>query len=111
LKFIALDLRSRCGGVLGMLDRNWGRLMNAHVQTALEEIAKKAGAIVRCKVCRNEWIAAGDSDAASMAHVMAANAWKGGEFRSASFDEVRDLMTAVLRDANAHCFSCGQGSN
>ena len=85
--------------------------MNAHVQSTLEEIAKKAGAIARCKACRNGWIAADDNDAESAAYAMAASAWRGGEFRSASFDEVRDGLTAMLRDADAHSISCDRGSD
>ena len=85
--------------------------MNAQAQSALEDIAKNAGAIVRCKACRNGWIAAADGKTEAAAYALAAGAWKGGEFRCASLSEVRDVMSTVLRDADAHCFSCGRGSD
>lgn len=81
--------------------------MNAHVQIALEEIAQQAQAVVKCEICRNNYVIADDEDAESRAYAMATNAWKSGEFRSAPLDEIRGAMKAVLRDANHRCPSCG----
>ena len=80
--------------------------MNAHVQIALEEIAKKAGAVVPCEICENYDVIADDDEAEAKAYAMAANEWKGGAFRTTSLEEVRSLMKAVLRNANYRCPSC-----
>jgi hypothetical protein len=80
--------------------------VNAHVQIALEEIAKKTGAIVPCELCGNFDVIADDDDAEGMAYAMATNEWKRGAFRSTSLEEVCSLMKAVLRNANYRCPSC-----
>jgi hypothetical protein len=84
--------------------------MNAHIQDELNEIAKKSEAIISCPICRNYMIIADDDDAESQAYAMATNAWKRGDFRSASLEEVRAAMKSVLRDANFKCPSCDRDS-
>jgi predicted RNA-binding Zn-ribbon protein involved in translation (DUF1610 family) len=80
--------------------------MNAHIEEALNEIAKKAEAIIPCPHCHNYQIIADDDDAESKAYAMATAAWKRGEFRGVSLKEVRTEMKSVLRDANFTCPSC-----
>ena len=80
--------------------------MNAHVQIALEEIAKEAGAIIPCEICGNYDVIAFDDDAEAKAYGIATNEWKQGAFRTTSLEEVRSLMKAVLRNANHRCPSC-----
>ena len=80
--------------------------MNAHMQEQLEEIARQAGAVVRCEICRSNDVSADNPVAEKQAYAMATNAWKRHEFRSASLEEVRHLMASVLRDANHRCPSC-----
>jgi hypothetical protein len=55
-------------------------------------------------------IIADDDDAESQAYAMATNAWKRGDFRSASLEEVRAAKKSVLRDANFKCPSCDRDS-
>ena len=81
--------------------------MNAHVQEALNEIAKESGAVVSCETCGNNYIRAHDGDAESKAYAMATNAWKDGNFRSASREEILAAMKDVIIDANNECPSCG----
>jgi hypothetical protein len=81
--------------------------MNAHVQIALEEIAQRAQAVVKCEVCHNYYVSADDEEANSLAYAMATNAYKRGEFRTTTLEETRDAMKAVLRDASHRCPSCG----
>jgi hypothetical protein len=81
--------------------------MNAHMTEQLEEIARQAKAIIRCEICRSNYIIADDSDAESQAYAMATDAWKCGEFRSAPLEEVRSVMKSVLDSANHRCPSCG----
>jgi hypothetical protein len=81
--------------------------MNAHVQIALEEIAQQAQAVVKCRICGNNYVSAGDEEAESIAYAMATNACKRGDFRSATLEEIRGAMKSVLRDANDRCPSCG----
>lgn len=83
--------------------------MNAHMREALTVIAKDTGAIVPCGQCgtydlRNEDDAAADS----MAYAMMTNAWKDGQFRSATLEESQKLMANILKSANEHCPSCGR---
>lgn len=42
--------------------------MNAHVQIALEEIAKETGAIIPCEICGNYDVIAFDDDAEAKAY-------------------------------------------
>jgi hypothetical protein len=81
--------------------------MNAHVQIACEEIAQRAQAVVKCSICRNYYISAGDDDAEAMAYAMATNECKRGAFRTSTLEETRGVMAAVLRNANYRCPSCG----
>jgi hypothetical protein len=81
--------------------------MNAHVQIALEEIAQQAQAVVKCAVCRSNYVSACDDEAESLAYAMATNAWKRGEFRSAPLEEIRGAMKSVLCNASYRCPSCG----
>ena len=81
--------------------------MNAHVQIALEEIAQRAGAVVKCETCHSNYISADDEEANSFAYAMATNACMRGEFRSTTLEETRNAMKMVLRDANIRCPSCG----
>jgi hypothetical protein len=80
--------------------------MNSETRPTLEEYAKEAGAIIMCPSCHSNEISAGDSAAESMAYAMATNAWKRGEFRMDSREEIMDLMKSVLTDANIKCPSC-----
>jgi len=88
-------------------DETRRKIMNAHMPGQLEEIARQAEAIIPCKICRNNYVIADDSDAESKAYAMATNAWKCGEFRSAPLEEVRRVMKSVLDSANHRCPSCG----
>ncbi len=80
-------------------------------QPALEDIARRAGAILRCGVCRSGWISALCEETESTALAMTATAWKGGEFRAAPLVDVQAAMRSVLRDANDHRSSCKSGSD
>jgi hypothetical protein len=77
----------------------------------LEEIARHAGAIIPCEICRNYYLIADDQDAESQAYAMATNAWKRGEFRRAPLEEVRHVMKGVLDNANHRCPSCDRISD
>jgi ribosomal protein L37AE/L43A len=82
--------------------------MNSETRPALEDMAKQAGAIVRCPTCHTYDVLAGDSGAESMAYGMATNAWKRGEFGMDSREDIMSEMKSVLQDANIECPSCGR---
>jgi len=62
--------------------------MNGNMQIALEEIAQQSGAVVKCEVCQSHYVIADDEEAESRAYGMATNAWKRGELRSVTREEV-----------------------
>ena len=80
--------------------------MNSETRPTLEDYAKQAGAIVTCATCHTYEVYAGDSDADSKAYAIATNAWKDGEFRMDSREEIMEQMQSVLSDANHKCPSC-----
>jgi hypothetical protein len=79
--------------------------MSAPVDDQMEEIARRAKAIVRCEFCRN-YVAADDPDAEARAYASATDAWEHGGFQGASLEDVRDLLTSVLKNADRRCPSC-----
>jgi hypothetical protein len=80
--------------------------MNSDTRPSLEEFAKQSGAIIPCPTCSSYDISAGDYDAERMAYGMATNAWKSGQFRMDSREEIMSLMKSVLGGANHRCPSC-----
>jgi hypothetical protein len=79
--------------------------MSARIHEQIEEIARRAKAIVRCEFCRN-YVSAGDPDAEARAHATATDAWEHGVFQGASLEGVRELMNSVLKNADRRCPSC-----
>lgn len=80
--------------------------MNAHIQEALIEIAKDAGAIAPCEQCCNYDVRIDDPDADSQAYAMTTNAWKAGELRGLTREDAISQMAICLRSANERCPSC-----
>jgi hypothetical protein len=71
--------------------------MIATIHEALTEIAKKARAIIPCEHCGSYEIIADDEEAELLAHAMAINAWKRGEFGRAPLEAVGSDLQVVLR--------------
>ena len=83
--------------------------MNAHIREAMIVIAKEATAIISCDQCGNYDLRNEDDPAAdSMAYAMMTNAWKVGQFRSASLEECRSALKNILSSANDRCSSCNR---
>jgi hypothetical protein len=83
--------------------------MNAHIQEALIEIAREAGATVPCEVCGNCHLRSYDPEADRMAYAMTTNAWKNGERgfnRGVTREEALAAMKRCLESANDQCPSC-----
>jgi hypothetical protein len=80
--------------------------MNGNMQILLEEIAQESGAVVKCEVCQSNYVIADDDEAESRAYGMVTNAWKRGEFRSATREEAVHEMKLTLQNANHRCPSC-----
>ena len=81
--------------------------MNSETKGELENIARRASAIVKCGVCGNYDVSASDGEANRVAYKMVTEAWKRGEFRGDSREEIVKAMGGVLDDANQTCPSCG----
>lgn len=84
--------------------------MNAHVQEAMNEIAREAKAVVPCNVCGNYYVRNYDEAADRMAYAMATNAWNNGEqgfARGLTREEALLEMKRCLESASERCASCG----
>jgi len=79
--------------------------MNPGVYQQLEDIARQAKAVVRCEFCRS-WVGAGNPDAEAQAYVRVTEAWEHGGFQGTPLEELGELMTRVLRNADRRCPSC-----
>ncbi len=80
--------------------------MNSESVEILTQIAKNAEAIIPCSICGSHYLSAYDEDAENIAYGMATNAWKNGDFRGASREEIMQLTKSVIDDANDKCPSC-----
>ena len=85
--------------------------MNSETRSTLEEYAKQAGEIIDCRICPSFEVSSGDTDAESKAYAIATNAWKSGEFRMDSREEIMELMKSVLMDANHRCPTCDRDAD
>ena len=79
--------------------------MNTGVYQQLEDIARRAKAIVRCEFCRST-VGAGDPGAEALAYGGLTDAWEHGEFHGTPLEELHELMKSVLRNADRRCPSC-----
>jgi len=82
--------------------------MNSDSIETAKECARDAGAIVPCPICGNYDVAAHDEEADKRAYAYATEAWKDQDrgFRSASREEVMELMKAILDGGSDKCPSC-----
>jgi hypothetical protein len=81
--------------------------MSALTYERMEEIARQAKAIVRCEFCRN-YVSAGDPGAEARAYAKATDAWEHDGVQGASLEEVRELISSVLKNADRRCPSCAR---
>jgi len=82
--------------------------MNAHLHEELLDIAKRAGAIVRCGEGHSEFYRAFDGPADRQAYAMANAAFGRGEFPRSNQAEIVAEMKVVLDDANHECPDCAK---
>ncbi len=83
--------------------------MNKDTVETVEQFAKETGAIVKCKICRNNYVRAFDGEADRQTYARATNEWKSGghAFRDMDREEVMGVVKSVLDSANLKCPSCG----
>ena len=79
--------------------------MGTRVDQQLKDIARQQKAFVRCEFCRS-YVGAGDPNAEAQAYVGVTDAWEHGGFQGTPLEELRELMTSVLRTADRRCPSC-----
>jgi hypothetical protein len=83
--------------------------MNSDTEETALECAKEAGAIVKCRTCREYYVNGSDDEAERRTYTIAEQKKKAQErgFRAMSRQEVKDLIKDVFQDAG----SCPRCSN
>lgn len=76
------------------------------IEDVLTPLAIRAGAISECSMHLGCYFYEGGDDADRRAYAMATNAWKDGEFGSASREQVLNAMKHVIEECPSGCVAC-----